>query len=115
MSDWAFRKPRQSIMSPTVGAGGSGRRHLGEWGSRRIVRPRKAGDVVPGPHRVQQVVADIGVGSGRGGTTEEERVRLRAVEPVVEPLPTSPQPVDVAVEEEEQGIAGCCATRPDIT
>src|SRR4030095_12849283 len=69
-------------------------------GSRRGGRwALAAGDAVPWPHRVRKVVAD------RVERTAVVRRGLRWIEAAELPLPFRPEPVHVAVQQEEQRVA----------
>src|SRR5712671_2427903 len=90
----------QGVLHFRLGSGraDAGRRRQGAAGRRR--RTLAAGDPVPRPHRVGQIVAD------RVSAAVVERGRRGRIEAAVLALPLRPQPVDIGVKQEEQRILG---------
>ena len=72
--------------------------------ARSGIRTFASSDSVPRPHRVLQVMADPRVAARAPVTRCRECVDLVWIEPALEPLPLRPQPIDVGMEHEEEGI-----------
>src|SRR5580704_16385969 len=90
-------------------AGSRGYRRRRQRPAWRGAGTRAGGDAVPGPHRVAQIVAGI------HRRPVIKRVGIGIQVSLVEPLPFGPEPIDIAVQEKEQGIARCGRGIDDVT